>query len=139
MRLLYLCALTAGAVTVTAYWLAQSSPLGVQSGVALVAWFASLGATLWAARQDQAGTLKCVAGVWTLDSRGLAISGGVTVLIDLQQLLIVTFTAHDGRKFWYCLHQRSEPAAWAALRRAVVSTSGRCERSASDVGRDTPI
>lgn len=138
MRPLYLSALAAGAVAVTAYWLAQPSAIGVQSGVALVAaWFASLGATSWAVRQGQPGTLKCVAGDWTWDSRGLVTRGSMTVMVDLQRILVVTFTADDGRRFWHCLHRRVDPLAWLALRRAMVSTSGRRARSAGRANGET--
>lgn len=137
MRPLYLSALAAGAVAVTAYWLTQPSAVGVRSGVALGAWFASLGATFCAARQDQPGTLKCVAGDWTWDSRGLATRGSMTVMVDLQRILVVTFTADDGRRFWHCLHRRVDPLAWLALRRAMVSTSGRRARSAGRANGET--
>lgn len=137
MRPLYLSALAAGAVAVTAYWLTQPSAIDVRSGVALVAWLASLGATVWAARQDQPGTLKCVAGDWTWEVRGLSTRGIMIVMVDLQRVLVVAFTADDGRKFWHCLHRRVNPVAWSALRRALVSTCGRRARSAGGANGET--
>lgn len=136
MRLLCLCALIAGGAAVAAYWSSQPDPFGVRPAIALGAWFVSLGATWWAARQDQAGLLKYVAGEWTWYSCGLAIRGRVIVMVDFQQMLVVRFAGHDGQRIWFSLHRRSEPAAWAALRRATVSTA---VRSAGGADHDMPL
>jgi hypothetical protein len=136
MRLLYLCALTAGGVAVAAYWSIQPDPFGVRPAVALGAWLVSLVATGCAARQDQAGLLKYVAGEWTWYSRGLAIRGSVIVMVDLQRMLVVTFTGQDGQRLWFSLQHCSEPAAWAALRRAAVSTA---VHNTGGAGHDMPL
>ena len=136
MRWLYLCALTAGGVAAAAYGSTQPDPFGVRSAVALGAWLVSLGATGWAARHDQAGLLKYVAGEWTWYSRGLAIRGSVTVMVDLQRMLVVIFTGQDDQRLWLSLHRRSEPAAWAALRRATASTA---VHNTGGAGHDMPL
>ena len=139
MRPLYLMALAAGAIATVAFWLSQRSAASAQHAGVMLAWLVSAGATAWAARRDQSGTLKWLAGTWTWEGREGACKGGIVVMVDLQRALIVAFSSEDGRTLWQCLHRRSDPAAWVALRRAVVSSSGLRSRSAGQIDRDTPL
>jgi hypothetical protein len=137
---LYLMALAAGAIAAVTFLVNQrSAAVGVQPAVVIVSWLACAGATAWAARRDQSGTLKWLAGTWTWEGRDGACKGSVVVMVDLQRTMIVIFSSEDGRKFWHCLHRRADPAAWLALRRAVVSSSGLGSRSTGQVDRDTPL
>jgi len=136
---LYLMALAAGAIAAASFWLSQRSAASVQHAGVMLAWLVSAGATARAARRDQSGTLKWLAGTWTWEGREGACKGSIVVMVDLQRALIVTFSSEDGRTFWQCLHRGSDPAAWVALRRAVVSSSGLRSRSAGQIDRDTPL
>ena len=134
---LHLMALAAGTIAAAAFWLSQRSAASVQLAVVIVAWLVSAGATAWAARCDQSGTLKWLAGTWTWEGREGACMGSIVVVVDLQRTLIVTFSSEDGRTSWHCLHRRADPASWVALRRAVASSSGLRARSAGQIDRDT--
>ncbi|MDP2367844.1 MAG: hypothetical protein Q8M25_06285 [Rhodoferax sp.] len=124
MRPLYLIALGAGGFAAAAFWLQQSAVSEVPAAGLFLTWLACLGAAVGAAGRDHAGALKWSAGQWTWDSRGILRGGDLTVLVDLQQVVVVVARCDDGRAFGFCLHRNTDPVLWPALRRALVSTSG---------------
>ena len=80
---------------------------------------------VWASRRDHSGSLKWSEGKWTWSSQTYACSGTLTVLVDVQQVLVVIMKVDDGGVLWFWLRRVADPSAWPALRRAMVSTSGR--------------
>lgn len=125
LRLLYLTALAAGGVVVVTFWWHQSDAQAVPAMGLLVTWLACLVATVWASRRDCSGALKWGAGKWTWSSRAGASNGTLTVLVDVQRAVVVVFRPDGGPALWFWLHRAAEPSVWPALRRALVSTSGR--------------
>ena len=138
MRPLYLSALAGGSLAAAAFWLQQPAAFGVPAGGILLSCLACLGVTVWASRRDHAGVLKWSAGKWAWDSGGRAHSGELTVLADLQRVVVVVVRCDDGREFWFCLHRRADPALWPALRRALASASGHLPKPADRANAGTP-
>ena len=125
LRPLYLVALAAGGWAALAFWWQQPDALAARPMWLFVIWLACLVATVWAARRDHSGTLRWNAGKWTWTSQSCARSGTLTMLVDVQQVLVVILRSDEGGARWFWLHCGADPSAWPALRRALVSTSGR--------------
>lgn len=125
LRPLYLFALAAGGLAALTFCLQQPDALTAPTMWLSMTWLVSLAATVWASRRDHSGSLKWSEGKWTWSSQTYACSGTLTVLVDVQQVLVVIMKVDDGGVLWFWLRRVADPSAWPALRRAMVSTSGR--------------
>ena len=67
------------------------------------------------------GILAWTGASWRWQAEGQAQAGSPTRALDLQRWLLVHWTADAGGTAWLWLEQRSAPADWDALRRAVYS------------------
>lgn len=125
LRPLCLFALAAGGLVVLAFWWQQSVPSAVPAIWLFMTWLAGLVATVRASRQDDSGALTWSGAKWTWSSRAGASNGTLTVLVDVQATVVVIFRSDDDRVLWFWLRRSVDPSVWPALRRALVSTSGR--------------
>lgn len=138
MRPLYLSALAGGSFAAAAFCLQQAAAFDAPTASVLLSWLACLGVTIWASRRDHAGTLQWSAGKWMWECGGRVHCGELTMLADLQWVVVVVVRCDDGRVFWFCLHRRDDPSLWPTLRRALVSTSGHRTKSADGVNAAAP-
>ena len=136
LRPLYFFALVAGGVVVLAFWWQQSDPNAVSPKWLFLTWLAGAVVTVWAFRQDEPGTLTWSGDKWTWNSRAGSSNGSVTLLVDLQSAMVVIFRSDGDRVLWFGLRGAMEPSGWPALRRALVSTSGRLGSPADHRAKD---
>ena len=72
--------------------------------------------------RSPAGVLAWEGPVWRCTGAFGVTSGKVTLHLDLQFCMLLCLRPHDGERLWLCPEQRTAPADWLALRRAVISS-----------------
>lgn len=88
------------------------------------------GACVWGVRASQAREMQWDGATWSLaaGARVPAVSGDLTVTLDLQRLLLVHFRTVNAREgCWLWLNRSAMPERWAALRRAAYCRAPVCE------------
>lgn len=110
---------------VTAFWaIERGEPVSML--VASLTWVCAFWAA-WQTRRPRHWTLRWDGETWSLafdaDSRGPRL-GNVTVSLDLETALLLTFSSADGQRasrVWLPLTRSGQPAQWHVLRCALYS------------------
>lgn len=108
--------------------------LGLYAG--LLGLTAALAAQSWLA--TSAGVLRWQSGGWTWSSAQGTRPGAVTLALDFQAVMLLTWRSDAGESLWLWLERRTAPSDWRALRRAVVARSRPQRPDAEGSGRRWP-
>ncbi len=88
--------------------------------------------TFW--HDDSTGHLVWNGSGWRLERTTASIVVDdlkLSVVADLQQLLLLTLDENSGNRFWLCAERGAFPERWLDFRRAVYSTSRLSNRQAA--------
>jgi len=121
-----LLALCIGGLLPLLLWYLNTMRLDWRIGLGVLAVLVSAWKLQTVRRDDDTGNLIWDGNCWRWESINASTVSNelkLTVVADLQQLLVVVLREHAGERFWLCAERRAFPERWLEFRRAVHSAS----------------
>lgn len=117
---LALLAIGCGAASVQAWWLWQVDAPDWRHWLGLLATLSTATAAFLGWWRTPVGLLRWDGQCWQWTEKWTSVSGSVTPHLDLQDVLLLRFTATGGATRWFWLERGTDRDNWRALRRAVL-------------------